>query len=465
MGNCNANWSWRKVEELQARLANGEGLPFSELLDPEMVTQVLERHEVTWVDRIYTPQVTLWVFLSQALDADGSCRAAVARLLAHRLARGERPCSAQTGAYCQARARLPEEVLADLVRQTGAQQHQRVGQKWQWKGRRVKVFDGSTISMPDTPANQQAYPQHPSQQQGVGFPLARMAVVFCLFSGVVMGLALRRFAGQDQSELSMFRELLDLFFPGDVMLGDRGVCSWFELALLKQKGVDAVVRLHQRRPADFRYGRRLGKKDRLVVWPKPPRPAWMDQATYEELPEELEIRLVEVVVQQPGFRSRRIVLATTLLDASEYTKSELGELYRLRWQAELNLRSLKSTLRMEPLRCQTPQMVHKEIWIHLLAYNLIRQLILEAAEQHGLSPLAISFAGALQTLAAFQLLLATANAQTLPRMYEQILHAVASNRVGNRADRCEPRAVKRRPKPYPLLTIPRAKARKKLCCT
>ena len=326
----------------------------------------------SWLDRIYTPLVTLWVFLGQVLSADHSCRAAVARLIAHLISRGESPCSAETGAYCQARKRLPEEFFSSVARQTGRALEDGVDPQWRWKQRRVYAYDGSSVSMPDTAENQRDYPQPDTQKPGLGFPLARLAAVFSLACGAVLDVGICRYAGKGQSELGMLRTLWDLFRPGDVMLADRLMCTWTEMVMLKQRGVDCVCRLTSHRKADFRRGERLGKDDHIVKWPKPAKPRSIDRETYNALPEFLMVRECRVRIEQPGFRVTTLIVATTLLDAVEFTRDDLAQLYRARWNAELDLRSLKQTLQMDVLRCKTPELVRKEIWTHILAYNLIR---------------------------------------------------------------------------------------------
>ena len=256
--------------------------------------------------------------------------------------------------------------------------------------------------MPDTPENQAEYPQPVAQKPGLGFPLARIAAVFSLACGAVLDLGICRYAGKGQSELGMLRTLWDLFRPGDVMLADRLMCAWTEMVMLKQRGVDCVCRFTSHRKADFRRGKRLGKGDHVVEWPKPRKPRSIDRETYDALPEFLMVRECRVRVEQPGFRVQTLIVATTLLDADEFTKDDLAQLYRARWNAELDLRSLKQTLQMDILRCKTPELVRKELWTHILAYNLIRTVMAQAASKHGIEPRSISFKGAVQTLEAFQ---------------------------------------------------------------
>jgi hypothetical protein len=230
------------------------------------------------------------------------------------------------------------------------------------------------------------------------------------------------------------------------------------MVMLKQRGVDSVCRLTSHRTADFRRGRRLGPGDHVVEWPKPGKPRSIDRQTYDALPDSLTVRETRVRVAQPGFRTRVLVIATTLTDTDAFTKDDLAELYRARWNAELDLRSLKRTLQMDVLRCKTPELVRKEIWAHVLAYNLIRTVMAQAAAEHGLEPRSVSFKGAVQTLQAFQPVIALLGADDPAaggRVYEQILEAVATHRVADRPDRFEPRLRKRRPKHYAFLRKPR----------
>jgi hypothetical protein len=438
-------------------LQDGE-LPFTDVLSDRTVAQALAALNVVWLDRIYSPLITLWVFLSQVLSQDHSCRAAVARLIARRVSRGQCPCSAETGGYCQARKRLPEEFFAEVARQTGGALENSAKEQWLWKRRRVLAYDGSTVSMPDTAENQQAYPQPPQQKPGVGFPLARIAAFFSLSCGAVLDLAICSNAGKGHSELGMLRKLWDILRPGDVMLADRYMCAWHEIFLLGQRGIDSVIRLRVHRHADFRRGRRLGKGDHIVEWPRPSIIRSIDWQSLKSLPEFLTIRETRVRVEQPGFRCRAIIVATTLLDADEVPASDLADLYRARWNAELDLRSLKQTMQMDILRCKTPELVRKEIWTHILAYNLIRTIIAQAASQHGIQPRSISFKGTVQTLEAFQPLIAIQgerNSAHRQSLYQKLLDAIAAHRVAGRPDRFEPRQRKRRQKKYDRMMKPR----------
>jgi hypothetical protein len=421
-------------------------LYFAALLPQDRIQKAFGTARWLWLGWIYTPAVTVWVFLSQCLSPDHSCRDAVARLIAWRVTRGLKPCSAETGAYCTARNDLPEEAVHDLARDTGQEVEEAAPQTWLWHGRKVRVVYGSTITMPDTPENQAAYPQMKAQKPGCGFPIARILVVFSLSVGTVLEAAIGKYKGKQTGENSMFRGLHETLGEGDVVLADRYFSGWCDMALVWQRGVDIVVRKHQLRRTDFRTGKHLGKEDHLVVWSRPQRPKWMSAEQYATLPEELTLREVRIRVAQPGMRTRSLVVVTTLLDAKQYPPEEIALLYRRRWQAELHLRSIKVVLQMDHLRCKTPERVRNEFYMHLVGYNLIRGVMAVAAYQSGKSPWEISFKGTLQTLSQFLSVLLT-NVAT-EAWCEALLRAVATHTVGDRPDRFEPRRVKHRPKHY-----------------
>jgi hypothetical protein len=428
-------------------------LYFAALLSQDRILKAFEAARAIWQGWVYTPAITVWIFLSQCLSPDHSCRDAVARLIAWRLAQGLSPCSAETGAYCTARADLPEEALHALVRDTGKQVEDESPERWLWHGRKVRVVDGSTVTMPDTPENQAAYPQQKTQKPGCGFPIARILVVFSLAVGTVLEAAIGKYQGKQTGENSLFRTLYDALDEGDVILADRYFSGWCDIALPLQRGIDVVIRKHQLRRTDFRTGERLGKDDHVISWARPQRPKWMSAEQYATLPDELTLREVRIRVVQKGFRTQSLVIATTLLDAQQYPPEEIAQLYRQRWQAELHLRSLKIVLQMDHLRCKTPERVRNEFWTHLLGYNLIRGVMAAAAFQSGKSPWEISFKGTLQTLGQFLPMLLSRVSDAM--WCEVLLTAVATHIVGNRPDRFEPRLVKRRPKPYKHLREPR----------
>jgi Transposase DDE domain len=452
----------RCISEKVKSLRESDVLPFHDILDARMVKAALDAEGVTFNESIYTPLVTVCVFLSQVLDPDHSCRAAVSRLIVWLALIGRKPCSADTGAYCDARQRLPLGMVIRLTRQTAREIDESAPQEWLWKGRRVTLVDGSTASMPDTVENQRSFPQSKAQGIGLGFPLVRFVALISLATGVVRDLAMGPYKGKDTGETALFRALWDGLEAGEIVLGDRYFGSFFGIAGLSGRGVDVLFRMHQRRKFDFRRGRRLGVEDHIVTWTKPARPDWMDKETYERIPNELKVRELRVKVKQAGFRVDELVLVTTLFDEGQYTKEEVADLFLQRWNIELDLRSIKCVLQMDVLRCKTPDMVRKEIWMHLLAYNLIRGVMAKAAEEHGEEPRDLSFKGALQTMTAFQDTLRQATSKERRTLIEVMLEAIASHRVRDRFGRAEPRANKRRPKPQRFLNEPRKEARKRL---
>jgi hypothetical protein len=380
----------KRFDFVLASLLQKPGLPFADALSEETIQAAFDQEGASFgqeADAVYTPALTLWAFLSQVFfkDEQRSCAAAVARIIVLLVSLRQKPCSDNTGAYCRARAKLPEAAFRRLVYQVADGCEDTLPEEWRWKSRRTHLVDGCTVSMPDTPENQAVYPQPNSQQEGVGFPLARLVVMLSLVTGMLNALAIGPYSGKETGETALFRQLLDRLREGDVVVADCYFCSYFMICLLLERGVDLVSRLHQCRTADFRRGQRLGPGDHIVEWPRPPCPEWMDEATYARMPVSLRIREVEVAVPQPGSRVSVFVVATTLLDAQEYTRTDLAELYRERWLAELDIRAIKCSLGMDVLRCKTPEMVHKEIWACLLAYNLIRQTMLQAAYESGCS--------------------------------------------------------------------------------
>lgn len=444
------------LQSLQAAVAAARrhgDLYFAALLDRECILAAFGSASSDWQGWVYTPAVTVWVFLSQCLSPDHSCRDAVARLIAWRVSSGRQPCSADTGAYCTARDHLPEAACHQLVCRTGKETEDQAPDDWLWNGRRVRVVDGAAITMADTPENQAEYPQIESQRAGCGFPLARIVVIFSLAVGTVLEAAIGQYRGKLTGENSMFRTLHDALSKGDIVLADRYFSGWFDVALLVERGVDAVIRKHQLRTTDFRTGIRLGHDDHLVVWAKPQQPNWMTNEVYAALPEFLILREVRVRVRQRGFRTKTVVAVTTLLSPWGYAADEIGDLYRRRWQAELHLWSIKIALQMDHLRCKTPHRVRNELWMHLLAYNLVRRAMALAALQSGHRPWQVSFKGALQTLNQF--LTQLNSARSVTAFCEALAHAIATHLVGNRPDRYEPRVRKRRPKEYAYMTKPR----------
>ena len=392
MSQSTRRWIREKVKTLH----ECQLLPFHEILNADMLKSALAAERVTFKDRIYTPFVTISLFLSQVLDPDHSCRAAVARLIVWLAVNRRDPCAGETNSYCDARQRLPLGVVVRLVRQTAQEIETGASDNWLWKGRRVSFVDGSTSSMPDTVRNQEAFPQSSSQGIGLGFPLVRYVAIISLATGVVRDLALGPIQRKGNRR--------DCFVPhsaGTAGFGrNRSGRPLFFLVFHARgtdaAGVDSLFRMHQLRKFDSRRGRRLGVEDHVVIWVKPERPEWMDEETYAQIPSEIKVRELRFKVEQPGFRVDELVLVTTMLDAAAYTKEELADLFLRRWNIELDLRSIKVVLQMDVLRCKSPEMVEKELWIHLLAYNLIRGVVAKAAEAHDKQPRQLSFKGTLR---------------------------------------------------------------------
>ena len=442
--------------------AHSPGLPFEQALSEAAIQQAAADYHLHFArgcNDIYTPVITLWAFLAQVLSAGKSCVAAVARVMVLRIALELPPCSAHTGGYCKARAKLPEGFLRHLTYQIGEAIEDQAPDGWRWRGRRVLLADGCVVTAADTPANQKAYPQPRSQARGVGFPMLRLVVLLTFATAGLVGAALGPYEGKERGETALFRQLLDRLRPGDVVVADRYYCSYWMVALLSERGVAVVFRLHQRRDYDFRRGRRLGPGDHVVVWRKPQRPAWLDRQTYARLPEQLTVREVRFRVTVPGYRPKAIVAATTLCDAAQYRKEEIADLYHQRWHVELDIRAIKQSLKMDQLVCKTPAMVRRELWVHLLGYNLVRKVLAEAAAVRGWSPRQVSFAGGLQLLEAFRWLLVCSPAAVRDTVCQALLRAIGSHEVGERPGRYEPRRVKRRPKEYRRLTQARPAAR------
>ncbi len=439
----------------------------SELLEDPTVSSALSKEVVEehckafghqWRDSFWSPDMTIVTFLLQVLSGAKTLRSGVATMLTQLAERGA-AClpSCDPSAYCQARQRLPLAVLESILRSAADAMRSLVTTESGWLGRRVWVFDGSSASMPDTPELQKAFPQPPGQLPGCGFPVVQFVALFCWSTGAVLDLAIDAI---NRHELPLFRRLWHHFAPGDVVLADRAYCAYADIVRLLEQGVYTVVRLHQRRRADFRKGKRLGHDDSLTTWHRPRQ--WLPSTgiardVFDRLPETLTVRLVRITRTPPGFRSRTVVVATTLTDPVETPADEIRTLYRDRWTVELNLRSIKTHLGMEVLRGESVDIVCKEIVMHLLAYNLIRLAMWHAARLHGRDLHRLSFTGTLHRLrGALPLMLFQHSRRKNARMIEFLLLCIASDTIPFRPDRIEPRRVKRRPKQYSLLVKPRS---------
>jgi hypothetical protein len=426
---------------------------FAHLLPPGLLAQTEEGPNSR--DRLYSLRRTFWAFLWQVLNPSAPCREVVRQLQALLCLADGAAADGGTSAYCQARARLPLALL-QRARQAAAHHAEKLlpDPVSLWHGWRPKLIDGSTLSLPDTAGNQASYPQSASQKPGCGFPLLKIVGLFSLSSGALLGYAK---GNKHLAELPLLFRLRQLFKSGDLLLADRGFASYVLMALLERMGVACLFRLHQARPHDMRQGMRLGKKDRLMLWQKPKeKPRYLPISLWRLVPKELIVRVLRVQASVPGFRTKSVTLVTTLSDAQDYPASELAELYLRRWRIELWWRHLKTTMGLEVLRCQSPAMIHKELEMYLTAYNLVRGLMAEAARLHERPLEQISFKGSVDALRQYSPLIAQSRSRkTQNRLIRQFLQDLALDLVPDRPARREPRAVKRRPKPYPLLIQPR----------
>jgi hypothetical protein len=433
-------------------LQSGCGKLFNVLQGRELTRAVQEEVGV-WRDRLYPPLVALRLFVEQMLHTDHACQDVVSRYASERVAQGEAQICLSTGPYCTARQRLPLGLVERLGKQVGKRLEGASKAGWKWRGRAVKIVDGTTLTMPDTRDNQASYPQHGGQKAGLGFPMARLVALVSLGCGAVLNWAMGPCKGKQTGEDALLRQLYGALVKGDIVLADRYHCSYFTIAALHMMGVDVLTRQHAQRVTDFRRGKRLGKRDHLVIWKRPARPAWMPEESYAQMPEELTLRESKVA---------QWVLVSTLIDPLQVSKEQLNALYVQRWHIEIDLRAIKDVMGMDILRCKSASMVQKEVGAYLLAYNLIRAAMAQAAACAKLLPRQLSFCGAKRMINGFADLLRAKAARGLTRMFAYVRGAIAELRLPHRPNRAEPRAVKRRPKPHRLLTEPRDVARAKL---
>ena len=442
-----------EVETLQA----SEGLPFRELLSEERIL----RRGGCWADfsradlhaddnhlRGAFPgpmrQVLLVLRRGQPRDRRSQCAWQEALL--------ERHLQLLHGAV-----RLPEQMLVDLAEEAGQELHRQAAPEWLWKGRHVQLVDGSTATMDDTEPNQAEYPQSTGQKKGLGFPVLRFVVLLSLATGSVLECAIGACRGKKTGEQSLFRRMGKSLKPGDILLGDRLYDCYRDIAMLKARGVDTVFGKKSSRQCDFRRGRRLGRKDHVVVWKKPSYDAsrYESRAEWEALPAQIEMREVSVEVRRHGYRTRTITVVTTLLD-DQYSAKDLTDLFAQRWNCELDLRSIKCALSMHHINGRTPQSVRKQLWLHLLAYNLVRVRMAQAAQLHEKTPRCLSFTAATKLIHHFAPHLHISQGEQKMHIEHQLLAAIAASPVDPRPGRQEPRAVKKRMQKFPYLKKPRS---------
>lgn len=439
---------------LESKVNKAKSLALDLLLPSTQIEHTCKEIDYRFRNCVYSPMVTVWLFISQVISKDHSCQQAINRWNAYRTSQGRDRVNTQTTTYCKARIRLPEILFEKLLSWTAEQSQELVDQTWLLGGRVVELVDGWAVTMADTRKNQKAFPQIKNQKKGCGFPLAKMVGLFNLATGAVQSVAIAPYQGKQTGEPSLLRSMLPRVLPGRILLADRYYANFWLLASCSKNQIDLVARAHQRRKIDFRQGRKLGHQDHVVSYSRPGRPKWMSQDEYRCYPLTIEVRHVRYRVAQKGFRTRQVTIATTLLDAELYPAESLANLYRRRWQVELHIRSIKTQMQMEHLRCKDPSMVRKEIYCHLIGFNLVRTVMTASALLYELHPDRLSFTNAMQALEAFSTTLRF-DLRNKAKQWDTLLRSIAEIEVGNRPGRQEERVLKRRPKQYKLMQKPR----------
>ncbi len=440
----------QKVAMLRRQFLQDDTGVFGQALGSQEMATVANALVEPYRERIYPPLDTLRLFVGQVLSADRACQDVVGRRLSERIAQGQSVSALGTSSYCDARKRLPVTLPVTLGIMIGERLEAMTPLAWRWQGRPVKLFDGTTITMPDTPSNQQAYPQSHEQKPGLGFPIARIGALIGLTSGAILGYQVVACEGRGTGEQSLLANLLSHLNASDVLLADALLATWWIIEGASRRGVDVVMAQHGKRITDFTRGRRLGSNDHLVQWPRPPKPKTMSAEDYARYPEFITMREVDVNGR---------ILVTTLLDPTFASAQALGTLYKMRWNIEVDFRTIKATLEMDVLRCKSQPMVDKEIAVYFLAYNLVRWAMAKAAWLTDVLPRSLSFAGAKRLLCAFADQLRRTSGDQVHTLIATVTACIATLRLPHRPDRIEPRAKKRRPKNLPLLTVPRQVAR------
>lgn len=444
----------QKVMMLKQQFLQGGTGIFDQALGDQEIAAVVAEQVAPHRERIYPPLDTLRLFVGQVLSTDGACQDVVGRRLSERIAQGHSQSALSTGSYCDARQRLPIELPVTLSNMIGERLELMAPPAWRWQGRPVKLFDGTTVTMPDTPSNQLAYPQSREQKPGLGFPIARIGALIGLSSGAMLGYQVAACEGKGTGEQSLLANMLGHLNTGDVLLADALLATWWIIQGAISRGVDVVMPQHGARITDFAHGQRLDKNDHVVQWPRPPKPKLMSAEEYACYPEFITMREVKVNGR---------ILVTTLLDPAIASAQALATLYKMRWNIEVDFRTIKSTLEMDVLRCKSQAMVDKEIAVYFLAYNLVRWAMAKAALLADILPRLLSFTGAKRVLAAFADQLRRTSDDQICTLIATVTASIATLRLPHRPDRIEPRAKKRRPKKLPLLTVPRQVARDIIC--
>ena len=448
-----ARKDFRRVRD---KFANDKALPFGKLLTREHVLGILEDEGHKYRQGVFCPLVTLWGWLSQCLSQDKSLNEAVSRILANRVVTGLPACSASSASYSNARSRFPLSVMKRLAKEIGRSVHDSAQDAWHWRGRDVFMVDGTGLSMPDTPENQLAFPQHNVATPGLGYPLMRAVAMISLSTGSVVDFAFDKHAGKGTGEGSLLREMMGTLNRGDVLLADRYYPSFAAVSTLLDQGVDIVSVSHIARKVDFSEGIQLGENDHIVEWCKP-----VSRSSRNDVdgPDTIQVREFQIEIEGRTGKREKVIVVSSIVDPSVPQK-ELSDLYWRRWNCELDLRSIKKSMHLDVLRCQTPEMVAKEIFCHLLAYNLLRGVMTESAKRTGLTPRQLSVKGAMQAVESFTPAMMATNAGDV--LYDAMLTTISAHKVGNRPGRKEPRLVKRRTERKHYMTVPRNKYHRRL---
>lgn len=405
-------------------------------------------------NRIFNLEITFWTFLNQIFLSGTSCREMVKKVQSWMIRLNKPLPSSNTSAYCQARSKLSLEFLSKIFNHTAKVLEDRFMLKNLWHGHNIKVIDGSGLSAPDTKANQKEYPQNGAMKVGCGFPQITFLGLFSLSNGTLLNW---KIGSRFVSENKLWKKMWSTLSPGDVILGDRGFCTYANIASLLKLKVDSIYRLHQARKINWKEGRKLGKKDAVFTWIRPKFLRGWPKKELLKLPEETQVRILELPILKKGFRTQKILLTTTLLDAEKYTPEELAELYFKRWSVELFLRDIKTSMGMDILTSLTPEQIQKEITMHTICYNLIRGFMQDAAELYSIPVDTISFKGTVQQFN--QWIWVFLKQEYTPVEFRNIMvkfyEKIADDPISKRPGRSEPRARKRRPKNYNLMNKPR----------
>lgn len=421
---------------------------FYKLLTHPSLLQTIENELPKYRHRLYPPLKTLSMFLTQAIGDDRSCQKQVNNAAFNMLV-SKRTCSVATGGYCKARRRLPESMIEDLTKKVASLNKRKTKKEWLWRGRNIYLVDGTTITMPDTKENQEVYPQPIVQAKGLGFPICRIVGIISLATGSLVNAAVSPFQGKGASEQVLLRSMLSSFKRGDIILADAFYSTYSLLSYATLHGIDIVFVQNgaRTRKTDFATGTLLGDDDHLITIKKPKqKPEWIEQTEYDKKPNEIIIREVKA-----GGK----ILITTMLCEKTTTAKTIKNLYKSRWQIELDFRNIKTTMGLKSFSCKTPQMVTKEMWTYFLAYNFIRSVMLESALHNNILPRQMSFKHTMQLLSNQIVLLGKI-------AYQNLLVIIGKKRIGNREGRIEPRAIKKRQNCYPLLMTQRGLAREEI---